>query len=1088
MAVAFQGFSIREYVSKTRSVDVAKCWPFDGETDEGFLPPITVAKFRWWSDELGLVRLKSEEREMVFGESSRSRGDAGEVGLSEEIGFDCKGNDERSHVKMKAKSRAPKKRSIVEIFAVAPQEKPHKLKLQSRMVFSSKPNSSFCIEGLAKGIPDAVSIREKKPTVKCLATQKKKLGKPSKLVKHKKSGFHVRGILKNHKKGFVGGHSTLCNSQIAGQFSQYSTPQSDRHVRFSDMNDIRGPRSKPPPSQCPKWQSVSSSNSNAFSAASTKDHETERGKNLTIAEVNESEEEDVSISSNNETEVQVKPSSTRKLFDTQNFLKPPMGHEEHFSKGSVTVNQVAPNNENFGTFNQGYRDSSHDPSYDCSLRFPSLLKQRYDPVVHTEVRADIVRPSNCMSDGLIESHSTDLIHTAAAAACSLEYVKSSSRPSPSSFAMNGNENGKLPFPPQTTNVTYPNHAMQYQSFCHFTPKELMRSISTFPDWKQRAAMGEGKCLDQGFFGLPLNSQGELIPLNSSGTITGSSYLALPNFTLRNNGGALTKDQINVFPVCSSMKGNLNFPITSRTGQSSIQGTAVHCFDPARESNQSVYDLASDLELVKNNYIHYGHKQYNQVQTEIGDGKGFQQGNPNDVAIHVSQPTMRLMGKEFTVGRSSQDLQAFEDGKIWTDKQIIAEHRPSNTAIGCSSLERPLPGSGKLKENVPYLSEFHIYQASQNGLLMKPPASMFSHPYHTYGSRVSTLHPYIPSSASPPLYSPAPLFQDSFTIGYESSKANPQIQMFASTPQGYMSHMTSKSADLQNRQKLPHATKSAMELPFLNPDSGEHVQPSWLRNPPTSLPPWLINATQQKETPIGSFHSYLDVGVGNHASTTYGSNFQPYPHNPAFSDSAVKNSLGLPLMPLCREFIPIASVGKNHGGRMKFKERVSPRVSGHRKNIRKRPAARSSSDSLKPTKIPNLTVEEGSGAEKPVNGTMAAVEQVSIRDKPSSTECGETEIRTTDDIEKSGPIRLSAGAKHILKPSSDMNQDNSRATFSSIPFAAVTSSGRASEPEMKSAQIYRILVYYSWAVQFKANAELFMSRVCICNTCKLPKSC
>lgn len=1143
MAVAFEGFSIREYVSKMRTVDVAKCWPFDGKSDEAFLPPIRVTKFRWWSDELGVLQLDDKERDMVFGESSES-GNV-EVALSERTG---KGNEVKCHVRMKAKSRAPKKRSIVEIFAVAPQverveeedeneeeeeeegdslpenefrnskvlalcdvssnmkskekmkkkkkmklklkdetidnlkkqkrsssknknkglnkgrdscanglvkaiakkEKPHKLKLQPRIVFTSRPNSSLCCEGSAKDILDDMSISKKKPTVKCLATQKKKLVKTSKLIKHQKSVFHVRGILKNHKKGLSGEHSSLCNSQIVDQLNLYSTPQSDRHVRFSDMNDIREPRGKLS-LHCPKLQSVSRSNLNALPAASAKDHETERGKNLTITEVNEGDEEDVSVGTKNET--QDLSSSRRKSFDIQNFLKSPVGHQEHFSAGSVSVNEVAPGYENFGTFRQGNRDASHDSSYDCPPRFISLLKERYDPVVHTQVRADVVTASNNTSDRLIESHSRD---RTAAAACSTEYVKSSSRLSPSYFSMNGNDNGKLPFPPQTTTVNNPDHAMQYQSFCHFTPKELMHSISSFPDWKQRAAVGDGKCVDQGFFGLPLNSQGELIQLNSNGTVTGSSCLALSNFKLQNNGGVPAKDQLNMFPVWNSMKGNPNFPVTSRIGKSSIQGTEVRCFDPVQELNQSAYHVESDLELVKN--IHHGHKQYNQVQNQIGDGKGFQQGNPNDVAMHVTQPTMRLMGKEFTVSTSSQDLQTFEDEKIWMDKQIIAEHRPSNTAIGCSSLERPFLGSGKVKENVPYLSEFHIYQASQNGPQMKPPASMFSHPYHTHGNRVSTLHPYIPSSPSPSLYSPAPLFQDSFPIGYDSSKANSRIQTFSSTPQRYMSHMTSKSADLQNRQKLPHAMKSVMDTPFLRPDCGEHVQPSWLQNHSTSLPPWLLNATQPTETPMSSFHSFLDVGGRNHLSTMYGSNFQPYPHNPAFSDSAVKNSLGPPLMPLCREFIPIASVSKIHGERMKFKERVAPRVSVKEprqgKNIRKRSAAKSSSYSPKPTKIPNLTVEEGCGAEETLVASMAAVELESIRDKPSSTKCGETEIRTTEGIEKSGPIRLSAGAKHILKPSSDMNQDNSRPTFASIPFAAAASSGRVSESEKKSAQIYR----------------------------------
>lgn len=93
----------REYASSMRSVDVLKCWPFDHNDDdivESLLPPITVQKFKWWSNELELMLKKNSS---VDPESS------------EKLHF------KRTTAKAKAKSRAPKKRSIVEIFTVAPQ-------------------------------------------------------------------------------------------------------------------------------------------------------------------------------------------------------------------------------------------------------------------------------------------------------------------------------------------------------------------------------------------------------------------------------------------------------------------------------------------------------------------------------------------------------------------------------------------------------------------------------------------------------------------------------------------------------------------------------------------------------------------------------------------------------------------------------------------------------------------------------------------------------------------------------------------------------------------------------------------------------
>nr|XP_018684969.1 PREDICTED: uncharacterized protein LOC103993018 [Musa acuminata subsp. malaccensis] len=95
MAVALEGFSIREYAAKMRSVDMEKCWPLGTSGGgERSLPPIPFRKYRWWSDELWAVR---------------SAAAGGLPAL------------ERDRSRAKAKLRAPKKRSVAELFAVAPQ-------------------------------------------------------------------------------------------------------------------------------------------------------------------------------------------------------------------------------------------------------------------------------------------------------------------------------------------------------------------------------------------------------------------------------------------------------------------------------------------------------------------------------------------------------------------------------------------------------------------------------------------------------------------------------------------------------------------------------------------------------------------------------------------------------------------------------------------------------------------------------------------------------------------------------------------------------------------------------------------------------
>ncbi|KAJ0111399.1 hypothetical protein Patl1_01488 [Pistacia atlantica] len=155
MAVVFEGFSIREYAAKMRSVDVVKCWPFSGGTDEiiskediaPLLPPITVTKFRWWSHELDLLRSSNnsnssgvenaeakEENKLVEEEEEKldmvcpicrvfTAATVNAVNAHIDSCLVQASREDRRQMRLaiKAKSRPPKKRSIVEIFAESRQ-------------------------------------------------------------------------------------------------------------------------------------------------------------------------------------------------------------------------------------------------------------------------------------------------------------------------------------------------------------------------------------------------------------------------------------------------------------------------------------------------------------------------------------------------------------------------------------------------------------------------------------------------------------------------------------------------------------------------------------------------------------------------------------------------------------------------------------------------------------------------------------------------------------------------------------------------------------------------------------------------------
>lgn len=100
-----------------RSVDVVKCWPFDEadeETVKTMLPPITIKKFRWWFDELELLHSDCTISDLNI-ESMRMKKRVDKTRKTK------KNKKKKKGLKGKLNNKAPKKRSIVELFAVSPQ-------------------------------------------------------------------------------------------------------------------------------------------------------------------------------------------------------------------------------------------------------------------------------------------------------------------------------------------------------------------------------------------------------------------------------------------------------------------------------------------------------------------------------------------------------------------------------------------------------------------------------------------------------------------------------------------------------------------------------------------------------------------------------------------------------------------------------------------------------------------------------------------------------------------------------------------------------------------------------------------------------
>ncbi|PKU69158.1 hypothetical protein MA16_Dca002428 [Dendrobium catenatum] len=114
-----------------RIVDLAKSWPFIGEKDEKpSLPPISICRFRWWTDELSSARYAADEAEIKAAEAEKTNEKPVEIierhlPNSPPIATAEKTTEEEYlRRSTKVKTRMPKKRSIVELFASAPQIEP----------------------------------------------------------------------------------------------------------------------------------------------------------------------------------------------------------------------------------------------------------------------------------------------------------------------------------------------------------------------------------------------------------------------------------------------------------------------------------------------------------------------------------------------------------------------------------------------------------------------------------------------------------------------------------------------------------------------------------------------------------------------------------------------------------------------------------------------------------------------------------------------------------------------------------------------------------------------------------------------------
>ncbi|KAL2509037.1 Uncharacterized protein Fot_32684 [Forsythia ovata] len=154
--------------------------------------------------------------------------------------------------------------------------------------------------------------------------------------------------------------------------------------------------------------------------------------------------------------------------------------------------------------------------------------------------------------------------------------------------------------------------------------------------------------------------------------------------------------------------------------------------------------------------------------------------------------------------------------------------------------------------------------------------------------------------------------------------------------------------------------------------------------------------------------------------------------------------------------PNSVLQRRHGSQMKFKEpirsRMSIRGASHGKKARKRASA-ASHDSSKPMKMPKLGIREASNFSMPKRMTCVnfegdtevigqSFESDFAKNKAKIVACGEHNNDKDEHIvltgkdsfsgtgtARSGPVKLTTRAKHILKACQKLDQNSSESTHS-----------------------------------------------------------
>lgn len=574
---------------------------------------------------------------------------------------------------------------------------------------------------------------------------------------------------------------------------------------------------------------------------------------------------------------------------------------------------------------------------------------------------------------------------------------------------------------------------------------------------------------------------------------------------------LTGNQLTLFPLHSHMQENQNrfLPAGFDVPEPGTSETAdIRLMNSEREIESGRFFRTNLMDSPFNRCRYYGKLQNKNVSTQ------FYPENSSSMCANPSRQTMRLMGKDVAVGGNGQEVQEPEVINFWKNSTLIGNcltnpiqetHMRKRNFLQDREFHHPSQGETLFY----HPAAFHGNQMAQSNLLGNASQVRYPHPRLNRKSSImyqrpdsvinlnerfnNNVHAFSPLSTD--TFNMLRNFQAPFISGPETQRFGSHLSAF-STSHHTCPNRYENSFELGFNQNLHPPKLGTFNFPLLRPDDENHVQLPWSHTS-KSFPPWMLHDHQREEAPIANskladingyycpcIPSGSDVLISpssmhHRLESAYPCSTMPYSHLQMKNQIPGSTSFfqPIPVAPLVLQS-PIANAGReiriSSEDRLKFNtlsvknsdfsSKTQP--AGELVDSRKRQRV-SSLEMNNSGVVPEWTrgkfsddhLQSYSGTAKIHANWDTTVN--SVGNIPNMTPTTDEIVISTNNNEapkvecmaRSGPIKLTAGAKHILKPSQSMDLDNTKPTYSTIPTAGLVHSVNLGGSQKKSTKVY-----------------------------------